>query len=87
MKCSNLNEDMVNRHLANDAKCVCGTGKENAEHYFKNCPRYDALRTKYDLSNYEIGVILYGDANMDFNGNLSLFEKVGNYISESKRFY
>ena len=41
LEMSNLNNDLVNRHLSTDAKCSCGYSRETAEHYLLHCPNYE----------------------------------------------
>ena len=38
LEMSNLNNDLVNRHLSADPKCSCGYSKETTEHYLLHCP-------------------------------------------------
>ena len=40
LEMSNLNNDLVNRHLSTDPKCSCGYSRETAEHYLLHCPNY-----------------------------------------------
>merc|ERR1711947_35576 len=65
MNCSNLNDDMVKRYLSLNRACSCGHDIENAEHYLKECPNYNEERRKYNLSEYSVVVLLYGDDTMD----------------------
>ena len=41
LEMSNLNNDLVNRHLSTDPKCFCGYSRETAEHYLLHCPNYE----------------------------------------------
>ena len=41
---SDLNEDLVNRHVWNDASCKCGSASETVEHYLVHCPPYIQAR-------------------------------------------
>ena len=58
LEISDLQDDLVKQHLANDSSCRCGYIRENAYHYFLECPFYLQIRTntisKLDHSNYTL---------------------------------
>jgi len=41
---SDLNQDLVIRHVSNDASCKCGSASEAVEHYLLHCPPYTQAR-------------------------------------------
>ena len=50
LEMSNLNNDLVNRHLSTDPKCSCGYSRETAEHYLLHCPKYINIRARTILT-------------------------------------
>ena len=67
---SNLNNDLVNRHLSTDPKCSCGYSEETAEHYLLHCPNYFNMRARTMLtlpsSQTNIRTLLYGNLDLDY---------------------
>ena len=65
---TNLNNDLVNRHLSTDPKCSCGYSKETAEHYLLHYPNYFNIRTKtiltFPSSRTNIRTLLYGNLDL-----------------------
>ena len=41
---SDLNQDLVNRHVSSDASCNCGAASEPVEHCLLHCPHYTQSR-------------------------------------------
>ncbi len=41
---SNLNFDLYSKTCIIDPTCSCGSGNEDARHYFLRCPNYDIIR-------------------------------------------
>ena len=87
---SDLNNDLVTRHLLNDPRCVCGFESETAEHYLLTCPIYNAIRTD-TLSNLpqdclNCDILLRGGRDFSFEANIKIFETVHLFISGSSRF-
>ena len=48
---SDLNYDLLNRHLTTNSSCDCGEGKETPEHYILHCPRFTHTYVKTPYSN------------------------------------
>ena len=41
---SDLNQDLVSRHVSNDPSSKCGAASETVEHYLLHCPLYTQVR-------------------------------------------
>ena len=46
LEMSNLNSDLVKRHLSTDPKCSCSYFRETAERYLLHCPNYSNIRAR-----------------------------------------
>ena len=90
LEISDLQDDLVKRHLANDSSCRCGHTRENAYHYFFECPFYLLIRTntisKLDHNDYTLNCVLHGNFNKTLAENVDIFQLVNEYISQSNRF-
>ena len=90
MQMSNLNFDLVKRHLSNNSYCTCGHPSETAEHYLLYCPHYVNIRThtintlSQELKN--VDVLLRGSNQLNILENVNLFRVVHEYINKSGRF-
>ena len=76
------------RILKNDPYCLCGE-IETTSHYFLHCQRYHNLRVNLENElNFPItyNVLLFGEADRDFEFNKNVFIAVQNFILNSKRF-
>ena len=86
---SNLNNDLVNRHLSTDPKCSCGYSRETAEHYLLHCPNYINIRARTILtlpsSQTNIRTLLYGNLDLRLPENKHIFLTVHEFIKLSKR--
>ena len=88
--CSNLN--YVTNKLKLFSRCEkCGHEKEDAEHYFMQCPSYlnDRLllsRATRHLHPLNVNTLLNGRHNLPDEENISLFNIVQIYIKDTKRF-
>ena len=99
LEMSNLNNDLVNRHLSTDPKCSCGYSRERAEHYLLHCPNYEhyllhcpnylniragtILTLHSNQSN--IRTLLYGNLDLRLPENKHIFLTVHEFIKLSKR--
>ena len=93
LEISDLQDDLVKRHLAELSSCRCGHHCENAQHYLLDCPLYDNARSttihlidQIDHRGYTLNCLLYGNPARSFNENMQIFDHVKEYISTSKRF-
>ena len=90
LEMSDLNQDMVNRHLSNDASCACGANSENASHYMLLCPTYQNARnitiSTLPLVQQNIATLLNGNPHLPQTTNISIFQVVHKFIVESQRF-
>ena len=89
--CSNLNNDLFLNHLKSDPICACGTGAEDAEHFFFKCNRNTDKRTilfRSTIAFHPLNTnkLLFGDENLNYNDNCSLFASVQLFIQQSGRF-
>ena len=89
--CSNLNNDLFLNHLKSDPICACGTGAEDAEHFFFKCNRNTDKRTilfRSTIAFHPLNTnkLLFGDENLNYIDNCSLFASVQLFIQQSGRF-
>ena len=87
---SDLNFDLLNRHLTTNPSCRCGYAVETARHFFLECPLYDSIRTN-TLSLipphlFTINLILHGSNSLSINENSLIFSLVQKFIDLTKRF-
>ena len=90
-KCSNLNSDLYNNHIAISPNCVCGTGIEDAEHFLFKCSRFTAQRRQLFLKTRQYhplntDKLLHGYSNLNDEQNSYIFQIVHTYIVASNRF-
>ena len=76
---SDLNQDLVNRHISNDPSCKCGAASETVEHYLLHCPLYTQVRD-YTIQTLPphyitIPVFLSGDPNLPSATTSAIFLK------------
>ena len=87
---SDLKQDMVNRHIANDPSCTCGFPSETANHYFLRCPLYDEIRnqTIFTLQDEQqaLSILLECSPFLSQADNIVISQAVHQFIKTSKRF-
>ena len=79
--------------------CICGTGKEDNEHYLLQCPRFTAQRQDllgqvsdvgYDVASMNskdlCHLLLYGNPNESTFANRIILEATISFIKTSGRF-
>ena len=83
-----LNADMYANHIKDNPECSCGARREDAYHYFLQCPNFtNPRRILLDgRATLTIKDILYGSADSTCEENCHLVNKVHNFIKSSKRF-
>lgn len=93
MDFSNLRSHLKSKHCIDDDICQCGTGKEDARHYFFHCNKYIDIRrdlfTKIrsiDGQSVTLPTLLYGNKNLSNADNMLIFSYVYDYIDNSGRF-
>ena len=90
MRCSPLRNDLFEMHIINKKDCSCGHHTEDIQHYFFECPLYNAIRPQLlnvdPNINLDPHTILFGDSNVNNRLNHILFLCVTNYIRKSKIF-
>ena len=90
--CSNLNFDLFTNKLKLYATCEqCGHEKEDAEHYFMQCPtflndRLPLFHATRHLHPLNVETLLFGRDSLSDEENTSLFNNVQMYIKNTKRF-
>lgn len=88
---SDLGGDLFQRHFRNDGACACGTGVENASHYFLSCPlhaeacRYSIITIPH-FASITVKCLTHGDSRKTFAENKYIFENYHQFIVLSKRF-
>ena len=70
--------------------CACGPVESN-EHFFRQCPNYDDIRTQLNHTTNNIPrvclrTILYGDESLSLPSNEIILGAVHTYIRVSGRF-
>ena len=87
---SDLNFDLVSRHLTDNPSCACGHPFETAEHFLLFCPNYqnERINTISHLEdNYiDIHTLLFGDQSLGPRVNETVSENVQEYIRQTRRF-
>ena len=89
---SDLNQDKVNRHIADDPICACGESRESAKHYFLQCSKYQHIRTQSINTlpiihrNINTLLVLNGNPRLTETENNNIVQAVHNFIADSKRF-
>ena len=90
--CSNLSNDLFLNKLRPNAICDnCGREREDAEHFFMQCPSFtnERLRlfraTRY-LHPLSVNVLLKGKDGLSDEDNIFIFNQVHIYIKDTKRF-
>ena len=77
---SDLNYDLLNRHLTINSSCDCGDRKEKSEHYILHCTRFTHVRQNTILrlpaNLLNITTLLQGDPNISNNMNSLIFKAV-----------
>ena len=89
LEMSNLNNDLLNRHLSTDPKCSRGYSRETAEHYLLHGPNYlnNRARTILTLPSNQTNIrtLLYGNLDLRLSENKHIFLTVHEFIKLSKR--
>ena len=89
LEMSNLNNDLVNRHLSADPKFSCGYSKETAEHYLLHCPNYSNIRARtirtLPSGQTDIRTLLCGNFDLRLPEDKHIFLIVHEFIKLSKR--
>ena len=86
---SDLNDDLLNKHLTTNSSRDCGERKEISEYYILHCPRFTHVRqnTIFRLPANLLNITtLQGDPNISNNINSLIFKAVQDFITQSGRF-
>ena len=87
---SNLNGDLVKRHISEFPACKCSAPLKNAKHYLLHCPLYSRVRnlTINLLPPCAIAenILLRGGQNFNLAFNTYIFLTVHEFIFLTKRF-
>ena len=91
-ECSSLNADWYKINFSDTYLCRCGSGVENAKHYFFECELYNNIRPSlvraiaHNGGRCDIKTILYGNPSLNFDRNQSIFKAVHTYMKQSNIF-
>lgn len=86
MDCSSLKDHLFRKNLVDSNVCSCGL-VETTQHYLYKCNKYTCIRnTTIDLLQYDQQTLLHGSSLLSENENKYIFEKVINFIRNTKRF-
>ena len=92
MKCSPLNEHLSKYlHVTNDCNCECGMDIENSTHFLFHCalhdePRQIMMNKLSDLPPLSTEILLFGDLDLNFEQNKTIFNAVQTFFKETKHF-
>ena len=90
LRCSLLSDDLHKMKIIDNPSCECGHTTEDATHYLFHCPLYNEERRILDSIDArtprDAKTFLYGEMNAPNKKNVALFEKISEYIKETKRF-
>jgi hypothetical protein len=90
--CSQLKDDLYTLNIINDNACWCGTGIENAYHFFFECTKYinqrqllfsELMRLNFPLN---LNFFLFGNDDMNRDENVKATFLILDYIKNSNRF-
>ena len=93
LEISDLNSDLYKRHLTDNTSFICGSPLENAHHFLLVCPLYNQTRrdTIHRIKNFPGATstkqLTHGDEDLSFQDNKDIFEKVNDFIIQSRRFF
>ena len=77
---SDLNQDLVRRHLSDNPLCACGENIESADHFLLRCTRYNNIRaiTIYTLpiQQRDSKILLFGSDTLTLDSNIIIFQTV-----------
>lgn len=98
-KSSNLQAHLFNQHLSDTSTCInCGHTCEDNLHFFLVCPAYinhrtlliNSIQNNLNLNNLNheqvLHVLLFGDRQLPYKTNCSIFQAVQQFIKSTKRF-
>ena len=81
---SDLNYDLLSKHLTTNNSCYCGERKETSQHYILHCPPFTHVRHntifKLPANVLNISTLLQGDPNMSNNMNSLIFKAVLDFL-------
>ena len=87
---SDLNYDLVNRHLSEDNSCSCGHPREDATHFLLACPKFmNERKTTIDILPplaKQVKHLLHGNLDFSIAFNSYIFLTVQDFIMLSGRF-
>ena len=89
--CSNLNNNLFNKHFRDNPFCNWCNETEGGERYFFHCNTYKNERHQFfeiarDFQPLTINILLYGNEALDNQLNIELFSAVQEYMKNTKGF-
>ena len=89
-----LNYDLFRVNIVDNPACRCGAGREDAIHYFFECPFYNESRELlFNSLNWlpvgchlDLDLLVSGNSMLTNKQNEMIFNKVFDYIKKSGRF-
>ena len=89
--CSDLQLELFNNHVSDNAFCSCGHCIESAEHYFFRCSHYTLHRhTLFNslrpFPSSQCKLTTFGCTEYDYETNCKIFLSVHTYTKDTKRF-
>ena len=88
---SDLKSDMFDRHISDNKNCECGYDEETVKHFLLDCPMYNDIRantinTISNIDSLDVYTLTHGSRNITYLENKQMFQKVDDYILQTKRF-
>ena len=92
LNCSKLKADLFyHLHVEDSPRCECGNPVEDVDHFLLKCPIYRESREI--MLNQVIPicvptseVLLYGNPELNFEDNITIFAAVHSYLQATRRF-
>ena len=92
MNCSFLKDHLAKHlHVIENSICDCGISVENNSHFLLECRLYDQhrqlmLNKLHDFGPIATDLLLFGNLNLSFEQNKTIFEAVQLFLKDSGRF-
>ena len=92
MNCSFLKDHLAKHlHVIENSICDCGISVENNSHFLLECRLYDQhrqlmLNKLHDFGPIATDLVLFGNLNLSFEQNKTIFEAVQLFLKDSGRF-
>ena len=91
MNCSELRAYLYHIKVIDSPQCTCGYESEDTVHFFISCPLYNGPRTALlntitNLTPFTLKTVLYGNKDLSFEDNKTIYLATLNFVRATKRF-